>query len=256
MKAPTVNEDHRPPLLIFIHGSWHWGGCFQHVANELTLMGFRTASPDLTSHGYDDTPIDQIGDMSGYVEPIEKFIRQSEQPVVLIGHSMGGVSVSYLAQRHPERISKAFYIAGFMTPNGSSANDYLAGLVSAPDMADFSKILRPVPGGRALDLSAIEAIRSVFYHDCKEADVAVALKNLSPTTSFIPDTLVPELTADRFGSVSRVYIECTDDRAIPIRAQRQMISDVPGAKIETMTTSHSPFFSKPKALAKIISKNL
>jgi len=143
-----------------------------------------------------------------------------------------------------------------MIPAGNSAGHYLASFTADPDMADFGAMLSHVPGGRALNLSLTDALRSVFYHDCSDADFSVALKNLNPTTTFLPDTYVCESTPDRFGTVSRLYIECTDDRAIPIRVQRQMIADVPGAKVMSMNTSHSPFFSKPEALADIIVENL
>jgi pimeloyl-ACP methyl ester carboxylesterase len=256
MTTSIINPNKADPLVIMIHGSWHWGGCFQHLANSIALKGHRVACPDLKSHGYDNTPVEQLRSMAEYVEPVERILLRSGTPVVLVGHSMGGVTASYLAQRFPEKVGLAVYIAGFMTPAGRSANDYLASFSADPDMADFGAMLSHVPGGRALNLSLTAALRSVFYHDCSDADFSVALKNLCPTTTFLPDAHACESTRDRFGRVGRLYIECTDDRAIPIRVQRQMIADVPGAKVVSMGTSHSPFFSRPEALADIIVENL
>lgn len=57
------------------------------------------------------------------------------------------------------------------------------------------------------------------------------------------------LTDDRFGRVSRAYIECTQDKAVSLEQQRSMQSRLPCKYIITMDTDHSPFFSAPSELA-------
>jgi pimeloyl-ACP methyl ester carboxylesterase len=60
------------------------------------------------------------------------------------------------------------------------------------------------------------------------------------------------LSPERFGSVPRVYIECTEDRTIPQSSQRKMQALVPGAKVVTLPADHSPFLSCPKQLAEAL----
>jgi pimeloyl-ACP methyl ester carboxylesterase len=60
------------------------------------------------------------------------------------------------------------------------------------------------------------------------------------------------LTPERFGRVPRVYVECTDDRTIPISSQRRMQQQVPGARVETLWADHSPYLSRPEALSAIL----
>ena len=50
----------------------------------------------------------------------------------------------------------------------------------------------------------------------------------------------------------RHYITCAHDRAIPLAAQEEMIAALPGTVVHAMDTSHSPFYSQPAQLAKII----
>jgi pimeloyl-ACP methyl ester carboxylesterase len=57
------------------------------------------------------------------------------------------------------------------------------------------------------------------------------------------------LTPERFGSLPRTYVECTQDRTIPIASQRRMQALVPGAHVVTLPADHSPFFSMPDRLA-------
>ena len=57
------------------------------------------------------------------------------------------------------------------------------------------------------------------------------------------------LTAERWGSIPRTYIECSQDRAIPLSSQRKMQDMSPGARRVTLDADHSPFLSRPAELA-------
>ena len=83
-------------------------------------------------------------------------------------------------------------------------------------------------------------------------DVAVARRNLVHCTPFAPFTTPSAITGSGFGTLRRVYIECTEDRAIPIDMQRQMQSESAGSEVLTMNTSHSPLLSALGELARLI----
>jgi pimeloyl-ACP methyl ester carboxylesterase len=57
------------------------------------------------------------------------------------------------------------------------------------------------------------------------------------------------LTAERWGSRPRTYVECTEDRTIPISSQRRMQAMSPGARVVTLDADHSPYLSRPVELA-------
>lgn len=65
-------------------------------------------------------------------------------------------------------------------------------------------------------------------------------------TSFVTPLV---LTESGFGQVPRAYIECLQDRAIPIDLQRHMVSILPCKNVLTLDTDHSPFYSAPEKLA-------
>jgi pimeloyl-ACP methyl ester carboxylesterase len=61
------------------------------------------------------------------------------------------------------------------------------------------------------------------------------------------------LTEENYGSVRRFYIETTDDNTIPLSSQQKMCESNPPEKVFRLKGSdHSPFFSKPQALHKIL----
>jgi hypothetical protein len=57
------------------------------------------------------------------------------------------------------------------------------------------------------------------------------------------------ITAEKFGRVPRVYIECLRDNAISPAAQKTMYSATPCSRVIALDSSHSPFFSNPAELA-------
>ena len=90
-----------------------------------------------------------------------------------------------------------------------------------------------------------------LYHDCDDdiPELAKILLNHEPVESGITPL---QLTEQNFGSVPRVYIECTEDRAVTPFIQRKMYTELPCEKVYRLATSHSPFFSKPKELVNIL----
>jgi pimeloyl-ACP methyl ester carboxylesterase len=242
--------------VIMIEGAWHWAGCFQKVANLLTQMGHPVLLPDLKSHGYHPATYDQVTCMADYVAPVAALLELAAEPVVLLGHSMGGASLTYLGELYPDKIRQLIYLAAYMTPNGKTVNDYVSSPAYAtdPSAAELFQVLSPSADGKGLTLDKTKPglIKAAFYGDCSDHDIAIAAANIIPTTSSVPGNFVPATTPARYGSLPRTYIECTADRAIPIAQQRQMQSDVPGATILTLEASHSPFFSQPDRLAEMV----
>ena len=56
------------------------------------------------------------------------------------------------------------------------------------------------------------------------------------------------VTEEGFGRVPRVYIECLQDKVVPLPLQRQMYAKLPCQRVVSMNTDHSPFFSAPQKL--------
>jgi hypothetical protein len=75
----------------------------------------------------------------------------------------------------------------------------------------------------------------------------------------VPEPLAPlatplRLTAARFGSVPRIYVECSEDRAMTLAAQRRMQKALPCRERITLEADHSPFFSHSERLTDVLSK--
>jgi pimeloyl-ACP methyl ester carboxylesterase len=248
------------PTIVLIHGAWHWGGCFGKVADLLGAHGFPVITPDLKSHGYSAAGYADVQTMDDYAEPVARLLEAASRPLVLLGHSMGGATLTHLGERYPDKIAQLIYLTAFMTRAGKSPNDYIFAPAygADPAVAELFQLLAPSADGKGvvLDVSKPALVRAAFYADCSDRDFAVASANVVPINTGVPYGTPSQATAERFGRVPRLYIECMADKAIPIAIQRQMQADVPGAKVVSLQTSHSPFFSAPAALASLIVENL
>jgi pimeloyl-ACP methyl ester carboxylesterase len=156
---------------------------------------------------------------------------------------MGGLVISRAAELRPAKIGKLVYIAAFLLPSGATILETTSTEANARAMTG----LVLTEDGSAASVKA-ESIRHTFYADCEDCDVALARTLLVPQALAVSVTPL-STTDENWGRVPRFYIECTYDNAIPIEAQRAMVSRLPCRRVITMETSHSPFFASPGELS-------
>ena len=214
------------------------------MAHHLLLAGHNVAMPDLATHGFDRTEPGHVVDMAQYTMPARRLIEASSEKVILLGHSMGGASCTYLGEQVPDRIATLVYLTAFLAPAGKTPNDYITAppFVTSPRTTELLQILAPTETGLRLNANDPALVKAAFYGDCSDHDIAIALHNNIPIQTFVPVVTPSATTPEKFGRLRRVFIECTEDKAIAIETQRQMQADSPGTEVVTMTTSHSPFF--------------
>jgi pimeloyl-ACP methyl ester carboxylesterase len=221
---------------VLVHGSWHGGWCWHRVVAGLERSGHRVLAPDLLSLGRDFTPYASVT-LSAWADQIAALVRAEDEPVVLVGHSRGGIVISEVAERIPQRVRGLVYVTAFLLENGQTLQD-IAG-------QDDESLVLPslVLAEDLLSASFREtAARDAFYGQCSEEDVVLALSLLRPEP-MAPIATPVRTTTERFGRVPRVYIECDADRAISLAMQRRMQSALPCRTRITLRSDHSPFLS-------------
>ncbi len=230
---------------VLVHGAWHGAWCYNALADDLRAAGHEVDTPDLPGHGADTTPHDQVT-LELYAQRIADAIGDEGEPVVLVGHSMGGIAVTQAAELVPERIAKVVYLTAFLPKDGESLQ-HLAALPENPEDIVVPNCEIAPPDAIIPDWAA----RAAFYHRCSEADADAAIAQLNPQP--LPPLATPvQITPERAGAVERHYIACTDDRAIPIALQRRMIEESPCASVTEIDADHSPFICKEPELVKAL----
>jgi pimeloyl-ACP methyl ester carboxylesterase len=230
---------------ILIHGSWHSAWNWHRVVPLLEKAGHRAIAIDLPGMGRDKTPIQEVT-MKTTVEKICALIDSIPGKVILVGHSKNGIMISQAAEYRPAKIGKLVYLAAYLIPNGKTQREY--------SVLDTEGWLKPYvtqyPETNSHTLQPA-IYKEGLYHDCDDniTELAKVLLGHEPVESGITPL---QLTEENFGSVPRVYIECTEDRAVTPFIQRKMYTEMPCEKVYSLATSHSPFFSKPKELVEIL----
>lgn len=228
---------------VMIHGAWHGGWCFEPLRARLEGAGHHMVAPDLPGMGGDDevlaaATLDQWGNFA------VELCRAQPGPVLLCGHSRGGIVLSQAAERDPEAMAALVYICAMLIPPGMSRAEFQQDQVPNPA---FRAIIRPTPGGQGTLIDTAKAA-PVFSQLSPPALVADQLSRLVAEPDG-PRATPLSLSPDRFGTVPRHYIECLDDRTIPIEDQRRMQALQPCASVTSLEADHSPFLSAPDALA-------
>jgi pimeloyl-ACP methyl ester carboxylesterase len=230
---------------ILIHGSWHSSWNWHRVIPILEQQGHKAIAIDLPGMGRDKTPINEVR-MASTVEKICKLIDSIDGKVILVGHSKNGIMISQAAEARPDKIEKLVYLAAYLIPNGKTQKEY--------SMQDTQGVLKPyVTMHEQLNAHTLqsEIYKEGLYADCDEniTQLAKLLLSHEPLESAITPL---RLTEEKFGSVPRFYIECTEDKAVTPFIQRKMYTETPCKKVYSLPTSHSPFFSKPQELCDIL----
>ena len=96
-----------------------------------------------------------------------------------------------------------------------------------------------------------EIYKEGLYADCDDyiTQLAKLLLSHEPVESGVTPVC---LTEQNYGRVPRIYIECTEDKAVTPYIQKKMYTETRCEKVYSLPTSHSPFFSKPEELSDIL----
>ena len=227
----ATNATKAKASIVLVHGGFVDGSGWEGVYRILKNDGYRVSIVQ--------NPTTSLADD---LAATKRVIAQQEGPVVLVGHSYGGVVITE-AGNHPG-VAGLVYITAFAPDRGES----VAALIKdAPAGAPVPPILPPQDGFLALDKAKFAASFA--------ADVA------AEKAEFMANSQVPWGVAALNGAVSEPawkskpswYLVATDDHMIPPPAQRAMSSRA-GSSVVEVKGSHAIYVSQPKAVAELIQK--
>jgi len=215
--------------IVLVHGGFVDGSGWEGVYNILKADGYNVAIVQNPTISLEDD-----------VAFTKRAIDAQDGPVVLVGHSYGGVVITE-AGTHPN-VERLVYITGFAPDKGESVGSLIA---NPPPGAPVPPILAPQDGFLLLDQAKFAASFAADV-DAAKADFMAA--------SQVPwgvDALAGEVTSPAWKVRPSWYLVATDDRMIPPAAQRQMAQRA-GATVSEVAGSHAVYVSRPDAVAEVI----
>lgn len=229
---------------VLVHSAWLGGWQWENVAKALKENGHTVLTPDLPGHGSDKTSPADIT-MDDYVKTLTDILDKQDEPVILVGHSFNGITVSRAAELRSNKVKKLVYLTAFLLPNGGSFFGAVQGVEGSKAVENFY-----LSEDKTYALVKEEEIQNAFAHDIPKD----AFDGAKPY--IVPEPAAPlmyelQITDEKFGKIPKYYIECTEDRAIPIEVQKAMYKGNV-EKVYTLNSSHTPNFSQPEKLANIL----
>ncbi|KAH7524882.1 hypothetical protein FEM48_Zijuj06G0166300 [Ziziphus jujuba var. spinosa] len=257
-QAPDFLENIKSKKFILIHGEGFGAWCWYKTIALLEETGLIPIAFDLTGSGIDLTDSNAVTTLAEYSKPLIDYLQNlpEDEKVILVGHSSGGACLSYALEHFPQKISKAIFLCATMVSDGQRPFDVFAEeLGSAERFMEESKFLiygngkEQPPTGFMFEK---EQMKGLYFNQSPTKDVALAMVSMRP----IPLGPVMEklsLTAENYGTGRRFFIQTLDDRALSPDVQEKLVRENPPEGVYKIKGSdHSPFFSKPQSLHKIL----
>jgi pimeloyl-ACP methyl ester carboxylesterase len=223
------------PTIVLVHGAWADGSSWSRVAPTLRAQGLTVLTPPNLLRG---VPVD-----APYVA---SFVGQrTTGPVVLVGHSYGGVVITNAASAGDVRA--LVYVDAFVPDEGETVFQILGGSGSALDVPDPTTVLdlAGYPGAPEGDVEAFlkpDTVHESFAQDLPEEDRWLIVQSQRPIT--LSANLTPSGAAG-WKNLPSWAVVGTDDRVIPPDTQRHM-AERAGATITDAAGSHVSMVSHPQ----------
>lgn len=229
---PAAEPAVKPPVLVTVHGAWAGGWHFKKLAPLLEARGWQVHRPSLSGLGeHFNTARADIG-LATHIDDIVNYILFEDlHDVILLGHSYGGMVITGVADRIPERIARLVYLDARLPVDGES----LLGTQPAggPSLAAKAQdgFIAPwwVRPGKPLPIDVPQPLKTLTD--------PITLKN--PAAARIPGTYI--LTVEKGAKPE-------DDDFFP-SAERARARGWP---VLLMEGDHNPHWRQPEALARLI----
>ena len=229
---------------ILVHGAFQDASGWDATLTALEAAGQTAVAVNLPGRGEDTTPVAELT-LNTYRDAVIEVVNAQSGPVVLVGHSFGGMVISAVAEAVPQQIETLVYVAAYLPQSGDS-------LVTLSSQDHFSLLgqegnfLFSEDFAYGLVNEAIFA--SAFCPDCTaEQQTQVAASQLGEPLAPLNEPVT--LTEDAFGSVRKAYILTAEDVVVSPQLQALMLSRTPAARVLALDTGHAPYISAPEALA-------
>ena len=220
------------PTILIVHGAWGGGWAFKKVESLLRQKGFDVYRPQLTGQG-DRVHLARpdIGLNTHIDDVVNTILYEDLRDIVLVGHSYGGMVISGVADRVPDRIKRLVYLDAMVPNDGDSVTSLM------PRAGDFIKQMTKgdylVPPWVKPDQPPPHDVPQSL----KTFNDAIVLKNEAARK--LPATYILTVDKDK---------EAKSDDFFPhsVRAKER------GWSILQLTSDHNPQWSAPEALAEML----
>jgi pimeloyl-ACP methyl ester carboxylesterase len=234
---------------VLVHGACHGAWCWDAVARRLLAGGHAVVALDLPGHGRRAAEYAKASVLTYANAVVGAMALAGVSRGIVVGHSMGGVVISKVAELAPERIAHLVYLAAIVAQDGQS----LFSTHFPPPAQAMILGLAQASGNRTFRFPA-ETAWARWMNDLPRAHPTFheALTRLTPQPL---GPLVELVDLQRFYAtpLPRTYIRCLKDAAVTPERALEYAARL-GVKPVDLDAAHDAMLSAPEALARILER--
>ncbi len=271
---------------VLVHGAFCNAAVWAPTVRELTLRGHRALAVDLPGHGLSATiPTGYLGGqdlealttqpsgMAGIgtaddVAAVTDVLRRARAhgPVVLVGASRGGITLTAVANAVPDLVDRLVYVSAWCCAD-ATLSEYSAGPENAQSLLPHTGLVPLADPGvigairlnwRTSDPAVLDRLQEALLADGTRAELLAYLHTQDPDEALAVDEQATRAHPASWGPIPRTYVRLTADRAMPLALQDRFIADADARfpdnpfDVRSIDSSHLRFQVHPGELVGIL----
>jgi pimeloyl-ACP methyl ester carboxylesterase len=223
---------------VLVHGGCYTSTCWERVIPHLRGHVVLVDLPGRGSRPADLTEVRLRDNVAATVSDIDSGSSDGDE-IILVGHSMAGITLAHVANKIGERIARVVMIS--CTVHGASGVDHM-------DPEVRKSVLGSTSGGIfRLDEATATAL---LCSDLDEEQTSFALDSMVyEASSMLSETV--DLTGLR-GRLSVTYVRLLEDRCLPVEQQDKVISAIGDVQVIDLVSGHMAMIGHPVEIAAIL----
>lgn len=238
------------PTFVLVHGAFQDERAWSELRPRLEAAGHKVVAVRLAGRAGDTTPLAGIT-LDSYRQQVSAAVAAEPAPVLLVGHSFGGITIAGVAEALPERVRRLVFVGAYL-PQAGAPDQSMAKLAEQDRWNGFTRenfvVAKDFSSAGVLERDVV----SLFCGDCSPADQARTQRDFHQKEPLKPAGTPVVLSAERYGRVPKAYVKTLRDRAISPQMQQLMLERTPVQRVLEVDSGHSPFLSQPEALARAL----
>lgn len=228
---------------VLVHGAFHGGWCWRHVAERLRAHGHRVFTPTLTGLGERAHLRHVEPDLHTHIaDVVQTLFCEELQDVVLVGHSYAGAVISGVADCVPEALRHLVFLDALVLPPGR----HVLYAASAEAQSYYHGLSREAGGSGLIPVPPAD-----FFGVADPAQIAWLERHLSPhpLASFLSPL---DLAHPPGNGLPVTYVHCTAPEFTEIRNAFALARTMPGWRHMELAAGHDAMVSAPRDVAELL----